>query len=138
MSECPAGGVLMWGMFDRGRMGRSGVSVWHIGLLVETWAYGPPDTGAVVAIGTSTFYCLVVASTSLKEHVGRVPALVVVEMHQGSSLTESIEIVSEKTSQKVASTSSSMLTHHSSCLAAIMALFLMLSGQFGLSVLLSS
>ena len=41
MSECPTGGVLIRGMFDRGRMGKGGVSVWHTGLLMETRAFGP-------------------------------------------------------------------------------------------------
>ena len=50
----------------------------------------------------------------------RAPGLGAVEIHQGSSLTESIELVSEKTSQKVASTSSAILAHWSSCLVVIL------------------
>ena len=42
-------------------------------------------------------------------------------MHQASSLTKSIEPILEKTSQKVASTSSAILASQASYLAAIMA-----------------
>ena len=49
--------------------------------------------------------------------------MVVVEKLQGRSLTGSTELVSEKTSQKVVSTSSAILAHHPSYLAAIMTLW---------------
>ena len=55
----------MRGMFDRGRMGRGRVSIWHACTLVETRACGPPDSGVMVAMGTSTFCCTVVTSASL-------------------------------------------------------------------------
>ena len=108
------------GRSDMGRMGRGGVSVWCTGLLVEARSCEHSDSGVVVATGASTLHCMVAASASLMSHVGRVPGLAAVEMHQGSSLTESIELVSEKTSQKVVSTSSAILAHQSSCLVAIL------------------
>ena len=57
-------GVQMRGMSDKGRMGRGGVSVWHAGLLVETRACEPPDSGVVAVTGTSGLHCTVVASAS--------------------------------------------------------------------------
>ena len=55
----------MRGMFDRGRMGRGGVSDWHTQLLVETRACESPDSGVVAAMEASTLHCMVVASASL-------------------------------------------------------------------------
>ena len=52
--------------------------------------------------------------------MGIMPGLAAVEMHQGCSLTNSVELVSEKTSQKVASTSLAILACWSSCFVAIL------------------
>ena len=63
--ECPTGGVVMRGMFDRGRTGRGRISVWCTGQLIETRVCEPPDSEAGVTIETPTLHCTVVASASL-------------------------------------------------------------------------
>ena len=58
-------GLPIRGISDMGRMGRGGVSVWCTGLLMESRACEPSDSGSVASTGASTLHCTVVASASL-------------------------------------------------------------------------
>ena len=87
---------------------------------LEAGVCEPLDSGVMVVTGASTPHCMAVASASLMLHMGITPGLAVVEMHQGSSLTKSVKLVSERTSQKVASTSLANLAYRSSCFMAIL------------------
>ena len=53
-SEHPTGGVPMMGMFYRWRIGSCGFLVWHAGLLIETQACGPHESGGVAAIDSAS------------------------------------------------------------------------------------
>ena len=109
----PTGGVPRKRIPSRRGTGRGGVPGQWAGLSEGARACEPSGSGAVVVTGMSSLCCTAIVSTLFVWQRGTAE-----KMHQGSSLTESVEFVWEKTSWKVVSVSSVIWASCFSCFLA--------------------